>query len=87
MNTKTVTQIELRRNNGDGMSRKWVAVGGIVYDVTDCPRWKKEMHEFLHFPGQELSDELDNAPHTDSVFRHECVKVVGKLANDGEKNI
>lgn len=30
--------MELRRNNGDRGSRKYVAHKGIVYDVTDCPK-------------------------------------------------
>jgi predicted heme/steroid binding protein len=70
---------ELRRNNGERGSRKWIAHNGIVYDVTNCPRWRKEMHEALHFPGQDLTSELPDAPHGEIVFRNPCVIVIGRL--------
>jgi len=75
----SITQLQLRRNNGDRGAPKWVACDGIVYDLSDCGRWRKEMHENLHYPGQDLSNELPDAPHTDIVFNHPCVKVVGRL--------
>lgn len=81
MTEKIVSLVELRRNTGERGSRKWIAHEGVVYDVTDCPRWKHEMHERLHFPGQDLSGELDDAPHKDDVFSRPCVKVVGKLGD------
>jgi predicted heme/steroid binding protein len=81
MTEKIVSLAELRRNTGERGSRKWIAHAGLVYDVTDCPRWQKELHERLHFPGQDLSGELADAPHKDDVFSRPCVKVVGKLAD------
>ncbi len=70
---------ELRRNTGQRGTRKFVALNGIVYDVTDCPKWRLEMHENLHFPGQDLSSELPEAPHNEEVFARPCVKVIGRL--------
>ncbi len=60
---RIVTEIELRRNNGDRGAPKWIAHDGVVYDVTDCPKWRTDMHERLHFPGQDLTTELPDAPH------------------------
>ena len=74
-----VTHVELRRNTGERGSRKWIAYDGIVYDVTDCPKWRTDMHEQLHFPGQDLTSELPDAPHREDVFSRPCVKVVGRL--------
>ncbi len=74
-----ISEMELRRNNGDRGSRKYVAYHGIVYDVTDCPKWRQDMHENLHFPGQDLTSELPDAPHAEDVFSRPCVKVIGKL--------
>lgn len=74
-----VTQMELRRNTGERGTRKWIAYNGLVYDVTDCPKWRTDMHEQLHFPGQDLTSELPDAPHRDEVFTRPCIKVVGKL--------
>lgn len=81
MTDKIVSLAELRRNTGERGSRKWIAHEGLVYDVSDCPRWQKEMHERLHFPGQDLSGELSDAPHKEDVFTRPCVKLVGKLAD------
>lgn len=76
---KVVSQTELKRNNGEHGTRKFIAFDSIVYDVTDCPKWLLEMHEFLHFPGQDLSFELEEAPHEEDVFQRPCAKVVGTL--------
>ena len=76
---RTVSDLELRRNNGEHGSRKYIACNGIVYDVTDCPKWRAELHEQLHFPGLDLSSELPDAPHKEEVFNHDCVKIVGVL--------
>ena len=77
---REISILELRRNIGERGTRMWVAHNGIVYDVTDCPRWKKGIHENQHFPGQELTEELEqDAPHTSSVFNNPCVVVVGRL--------
>jgi predicted heme/steroid binding protein len=76
---RVITEIELRRNTGERGTRKWIAYAGIVYDVTDCPKWRTDMHERLHFPGQDLTTELPDAPHKNDVFTRPCVQVVGRL--------
>lgn len=75
----TVSEAELRRNTGERGTRKYVAYEGRVYDVTDCPKWRLDLHENLHFPGQDLTGELPDAPHEEEVFSRPCVKLVGKL--------
>jgi predicted heme/steroid binding protein len=77
---RIITLPELRRNNGDRGARKWLAYDGVVYDVTDCPKWHTDMHEQLHFPGLDLTSELPDAPHKKEVFTRPCVKIVGRLA-------
>jgi len=71
---------DLRRFTGDGGSRMYIACGGVVYDVTDCPKWRTGVHEELHFPGQDLSPEFPDAPHSADVFARPCVKRVGILS-------
>lgn len=70
---------EVRRGTGERGTRKLVAYDGLVYDVTDCRRWSRDMHEQMHFPGQDLSGEMDGAPHKADVFNRPCVKLLGRL--------
>ena len=48
----------------------YVACNGVVYDVTDCPKWYTGLHEYLLWPGQDLTNELPNAPHDEEVFSY-----------------
>jgi predicted heme/steroid binding protein len=76
---RLIDEGELRRNTGERGTRRFIACGGVVYDVTDCPKWRTGLHELLHFAGQDLTSEFPDAPHKEEVFRHDCVKVVGRL--------
>ncbi len=79
MTERLVTLQELRRHSGERGMPMWIAYQGIVYDVTHCPKWRSGLHEHLHFPAQDLTSELPDAPHGEEVFRHDCVKIVGRL--------
>ena len=74
------TEAELRRFDGENGRPMYVACRGVVYDVTECPKWRTGMHEALHFPGLDLTSELPEAPHGDEVFSRPCVKRVGRLS-------
>lgn len=76
---RIVTLMELKRGTGERGTRKLIAYHGIVYDVTDCPKWRTDLHEQLHFPGQDLTGELTESPHKEEVFSRPCVKIIGKL--------
>jgi len=76
---RTITLSELLLYNGDDQEEKWIAYKGIVYDVSDCPNWRKEMHRNLHFPGQDLTGEIVDAPHEEDVFTRPCIKIIGNL--------
>jgi predicted heme/steroid binding protein len=78
---RKVTLVELRLNTGARSARKWIVFEGVVYDVTDCPKWQGDMHEMLHFPGQDLTTELPDAPHTEKVLSRPCVKIIGRFVN------
>jgi len=79
---KIISLLELKRNMGERGACKFIAHKGIVYDVTDCLKWKNDLHENLHFPGQNLTSELPNAPHKEEVFNRDCVKIVGRHAEN-----
>ncbi|MGL4648951.1 MAG: cytochrome b5 domain-containing protein [Caldilineaceae bacterium] len=74
-----ITRAQLKQQTGERGRRSWVAYAGVVYDVTDCPKWRGGLHEKLHWPGQDLTSELAGAPHTASVFDHPCAHRVGRL--------
>ena len=68
---------ELARFDGGDGRAAYVAVGGVIYDVSTSPRWKGGQHEGRHQAGQDLSDELKSAPHLRTVI--ERFPVVGKI--------
>ncbi|HEX7973408.1 MAG TPA: cytochrome b5 domain-containing protein [Anaerolineales bacterium] len=75
---RIITLAELRRHAGED-GPMYIAFQGIVYDVSGCAKWRTGLHEGLHFPGQDLTDEFDQAPHSVEVFQHPCVRRVGRL--------
>jgi predicted heme/steroid binding protein len=84
MTERIFTISELLRYTGEDGGPILISYLDIVYDVSACPRWRSGMHEQMHFPGQDLTSELPDAPHKDEVFRHACVKQVGHLKMPGE---
>lgn len=70
----TRSQVALR--NGQDKPEIWVAYKGLIYDVTDSRLWRNG-HHYEHWAGQDLTSELEMAPHTEKVF--ERMKVVGVL--------
>ena len=74
------SESELRRYDGED-GPMYIAYQGIVYDVSDCPRWRRGLHENMHFPGQDLSGEMVDAPHQEDVFQRPCIKIVGRMCS------
>ena len=79
MGDPALTLEDLQRHDGERSRRKYVAYQGVVYDVTECPKWRLALHEGLHWPGQDLTSDLPQAPHGREVFDRPCVRVVGRL--------
>ena len=75
------TRDELSRFDGS-IGPIYIAYRGIVYDVTNCPKWQSGLHQGLHFPAQDLTGEIDEAPHAEEVFRHPCAKRIGIYLSD-----
>lgn len=70
------TKSQLALRNGQDKPEIWIAYRGIIYDVTDSRLWRNGRH-YEHWAGQDLTDELKGAPHTQKVF--ERFKAIGKL--------
>ena len=68
------SQLALR--NGQDKPEIWVALNGVIYEVTSSKLWKNGKH-YEHWAGQDLTDELKDAPHNEKVF--DKFKIVGKL--------
>ncbi|WP_170827337.1 cytochrome b5 domain-containing protein [Arcticibacter eurypsychrophilus] len=70
------TRSQLALRNGQDKPQIWVAFKGIIYDVTESRLWKKGTH-YEHWAGQDLTDELADAPHTALVFSR--FKKIGRI--------
>lgn len=69
------SQLALR--NGQDKADIWVAYQGYIYDVSKSRLWFRGMH-YEHWAGQDLTDELAEAPHTEEVFSR--FEIIGTLA-------
>lgn len=70
------TKSQLASRNGQDREEVWIAYKGFIYDVSKSRLWFTGMH-YEHWAGQDLTNELEDAPHTEAVF--DKFKVVGKL--------
>jgi predicted heme/steroid binding protein len=73
-----ISKRALSLRNGQDKEEVWIAYKGIVYDVTLSRLWRNGKH-YEHWAGQDLTHELPDAPHSESVF--ERFNVVGILAD------
>lgn len=70
---QTYTKNQLTLYNGQDKEDVWVAYKGKIYDVTKSRLWRNGKH-YEHWAGQDLTDELKDAPHLDTVFdKFECI--------------
>ena len=72
----TYTRSQLALCNGQDKPEIWIAFNKIIYDVTDSRLWRNGRH-YEHWAGQDLTEELAEAPHTIKVF--ERFKAIGRL--------
>jgi predicted heme/steroid binding protein len=72
------TRSQLALRNGQDKPEIWVAYLGRIYDVTKSRLWRDGKH-YEHWAGQDLTDELKDAPHTEKVF--DKFTVIGRLVN------
>lgn len=70
------SQLALR--NGQDKPEIWCAYKGLIYDVSRSKLWRNGKH-YEHWAGQDLTDEIKDAPHTEFVF--DKFEPIGKLKN------
>jgi predicted heme/steroid binding protein len=75
--SRVFTRMELSAHDGD-RGPAYVAYGAQVFDVSTSGEWRHGLHRNLHWAGQDLTDELVDAPHgVETLLRF---PVVGTLA-------
>lgn len=67
MSERTFTKAELAEYDGVQRAEKYVAIDGIVYDLTNIPAWSGANHHG-NVAGQDLSEIIPKAPHKKSVL-------------------
>ncbi|AKD02494.1 cytochrome b5 domain-containing protein [Pontibacter korlensis] len=72
----TLQQLALR--NGQDRDEVWVAYLGVIYDVKKSRLWRNGKH-YEHWAGQDLTEELTDAPHNANVF--DKFEAVGFIKN------
>lgn len=75
-NLAIYTKQQLALRNGQDRPEIWVAYNGLIHDVSRSRLWREGKH-YEHWAGQDLTQELADAPHSEKVF--EKFEIVGKL--------
>jgi len=75
-NMPEYTSSQLALRNGQDIEEVWCAYNGFIYDLSDSMRWMNGWH-YEHWAGQDLTVELEDAPHTENVLRK--FRIVGTL--------
>ena len=69
---------ELARYDGKDGAPAYIAYEGKVYDVSNSFLWQRGRHQVLHAAGQDLTGDLDGAPHGEDLL--DRVPIVGVLS-------
>jgi len=78
----TFTLAELAEFDGMDGRPAYVAVDGVVYDITDSPLWPEGDHSpcgLDAMAGRDLSEVIGESPHGRNIFIENGVPVVGTL--------
>jgi len=76
---KIFSREELKKYDGTN-GTSYVAYRGKVYNVSKSYQWQKGVHQVSHKAGQDLTEALKDAPHSDDLLLK--FPVVGKLVEE-----
>jgi len=80
---KEVNVDELSEYNGNNGNPVYIAHDGKVYDVSESKLWRKGLHMQRHHAGNDLTNELQAAPHElDVLQRYPQVGVLKKVVDE-----
>ena len=74
--SKSYTKAQLALRNGQDREEIWCSYKGRIYDLTQSRMWNNGNH-YEHWAGQDLTHELEEAPHSEDVF--EKFEIVGLI--------
>ena len=74
--SKSYTKAQLALRNGQDREEIWCSYKGRICDLTQSRMWNNGNH-YEHWAGQDLTHELDEAPHLEDVF--EKFEIVGLM--------
>jgi len=77
----TIKELEMYDGQNDQLA--YIAIDGIIYDVTDESNWANGTHNGL-YAGNDLTVEIGSSPHGESVL--EGLTAVGELVIDHSSN-
>lgn len=75
--TTEMTLDDLAKYNGKDGAKAYIAVDGVIYDVTDVPPWAGGIHQGKIQAGIDASPLITQSPHGKKVL--EKLPVVGKI--------
>lgn len=73
----SLTLEELKQYDGQNGNAAYVAVDGVIYDVSNVRKWKNGKHEMGVTAGQDLSQLISQSPHGKAILSE--APVVGKI--------
>lgn len=73
------TLVELAAYNGDGGTTAYIAVNGVVYDVTNVSDWTNGWHKGVHLAGTDATAAFADSPHSASFLNQ--LDIVGTLVD------
>lgn len=80
---KEFTPDELAKYNGQSGNPVYIAHDGKVYDVSESKLWRNGLHMKRHHAGQELTTDIQAAPHEKDVLeRYPQVGVLKKIVDE-----
>jgi predicted heme/steroid binding protein len=73
---KSYTMAQLALRNGQDKEEIWCSYKGNIYNLSPSRLWSGGKH-YEHWAGQDLTDELIDAPHDEYVFNK--FVIIGRL--------
>ena len=82
---KEFTEKDLTKYSGTHGKPAYVAYKGKVYDVTTSFLWKDGTHQVLHSAGTDLTNAIEQAPHSENLL--DKFPIVGTLRKADLPNV